>query len=77
MQIIERLEGAGCNVADLLAKRYFREKTGNWYISGIDAEGIDIARKEKLHRIELVNRITESSGVIAEYSNVLNCAAEN
>jgi hypothetical protein len=41
-----------------LAEHYFQEKTANWYISSIGAEGIDIARKEKLHRLALVNRIT-------------------
>lgn len=77
LQFIEKLEKSGCNVADRLARHYFQEKTGNWYISGVDAEGIDIARKEKLHRIELVNRITDSSGLIAEHSNVLKFLPEN
>jgi putative heme iron utilization protein len=77
LQFVEKLEKIGCNVADRLARHYFQEKTGNWYISGVDAEGIDIARKEKLHRIDLVNRITDANGLIAEYSNVLNCLPEN
>lgn len=71
LHIIERLEKAGCNVADQLARDFFREKTDNWYISGLDAEGIEIARKEKIHRIDLVNRVTSLSGLIAEYSNIL------
>jgi hypothetical protein len=60
-----------------LAEHYFQEKTANWYISSIGAEGIDIARKEKLHRLALVNRITSLSGLIAEYSNILNRVSKN
>lgn len=71
LHLIGALEKLGCNVASTLAERYFGEKTGNWYISSVDAAGIDIARKETLHRLELVNRITDPSGLIAEYSNLL------
>lgn len=72
LRIIGEIERAGCNVADGLAKRYFKEKTANWHISGVDAEGLDIARKERLHRLEFRSRATDPSGLIAEYSNVLN-----
>lgn len=75
--IIGEIEKLGCNVADLLAKRYFKEKTGNWYISGIDADGADLARKEALHRLELVNRITDSNGLIVEYSKLLIDVTQN
>jgi putative heme iron utilization protein len=77
LHIIERLEETGRNVADRLARDFFREKTDNWYISGLDAEGIEIARKEKIHRIDLVNRITSLNGLIAEYSNILMYPSEN
>ena len=77
LHIIAMLEKSGCNVADRLAHDFFREKTDNWYISGLDAEGVDIARKEKIHRLELVNRVTTLSGLIVEYSNVLNCLPKN
>lgn len=77
LYVISQLEKRGCNVADALAEHYFQEKTANWYISGLDAEGIDVARKEKLHRLELVNRPTNLSGLIVEYSNLLNWTAEN
>ncbi|MGV3550025.1 HugZ family pyridoxamine 5'-phosphate oxidase [Rhizobium sp.] len=77
LHIIETLEKAHCNAADRAARVYFQEKTANWYISGLDAEGIDIARKEKIHRLELVNRITSLNGLIVEYSNVLNWRPEN
>jgi heme iron utilization protein len=77
LHFISELEGLGCNVADALAEHYFQEKTANWYISGIDAEGIDIARKEKLHRLEFASRAETPSGLIAEYSNVLNWFPKN
>lgn len=77
LYLIGELEKLGCNVANSLAEHYFQEKTGNWYISGVDAEGIDIARKEKLHRLELVNRAADLSGLIAEYSNALNWFPKN
>jgi putative heme iron utilization protein len=72
LHLIAKLEKLGCKVADTLAEHYFQEKTGNWYISGVDAEGIDIARKEKLHRFVLTGQIEDLNGLIAEYSNVLN-----
>ncbi|MDB5554615.1 MAG: pyridoxamine 5-phosphate oxidase, partial [Rhizobium sp.] len=68
---LSEIEKLGCNTSDLLAKHYFREKTGNWYISGLDAEGIDLARRETIHRLEFVNRVTDSNGLIAEYSKLL------
>jgi putative heme iron utilization protein len=77
LHFIAELEKLGCNVANALAEHYFQEKTANWYISGIDAEGIDIARKEKLHRVVLVDHIMTPSGLIAEYSNVLNWFPKN
>lgn len=77
LHIIDGLEKSGCKVADMAAQHYFQEKTGNWYISGLDAEGIDIARKERIHRLELVNRVTNLSGLIVEYSNTLNCLPKN
>lgn len=77
LRAIAEIERLGCKVADAIAAHYFQEKTANWYISGVDAEGIDIARKEKLHRLTLVNRSTSLSGLIAEYSNILNWLAKN
>jgi hypothetical protein len=77
LYLIAELEKLGCKVADALAEHYFQEKTGNWYISGVDAEGIDIARKEKLHRLELVSLASDLNGLIAEYSNVLNWLPKN
>lgn len=77
LQIIERLEKAGCSVADKLAHDFFREKTVDWYISGVDAEGMEIARKERIHRIDLVNRATSLSGLIAEYSKMLMYSGRN
>jgi len=68
---IAEIEKLGCNVADLLAKHYFKEKTGNWSIIGIDADGLDLARRETIHRLEFVKRVTDSNGLIAEYSKVL------
>ena len=76
-RIIEQIQGMGCNVADRAARHYFQEKTANWYISGIDAEGLDIARKEKIHRLELQNHSTDISGLIVEYSKVLIFPTEN
>ena len=68
---IAEIEKLGCNTPDLLAKAYFKEKTGNWTISGIDADGVDLARRETIHRLEFVKRVTDSNGLIAEYSKLL------
>lgn len=77
LQIIDELEKAHPGMADTLARHYRKEKTDNWYISGVDAEGMDIARKERLHRLELESRLTDVSGLIAEYSNFLNLSRKN
>jgi len=77
LYLIGELEKLGCNVANALAEHYFQEKTANWYISGIDAEGIDIARKEKVHRLELLNRVMTLNGLIAEHSKILNWFPKN
>jgi putative heme iron utilization protein len=77
LQIIEEIEKSGCNVAGDLAKWYFQEKTANWHISGVDAEGLDIARKEKVHRLDFRRRAADLSGLIAEYSHVLNGSEKN
>lgn len=74
---LSEFEKLGCNTSDLLARGYFKEKTGNWYISGIDADGVDLARRETLHRLEFVNRVTDSNGLIAEYSNLLMDVPKN
>ena len=77
LQIIEAIEKSGCNLVDEFAKRYFHEKTGNWYISGVDAEGMDIARKEKVHRVDLPEPAREANGLIVAYSNVLKYKSQN
>jgi len=74
---IAEIEKLGCNTPDLLAKHYFKEKTGNWSISGIDADGVDLARRETIHRLEFVKRVTDSNGLIAEYSRILMDMPQN
>ena len=77
LQIVDRVEKLGCNIADDLAKSYFREKTGNWYISGLDAEGLELARKERVLRLQTHSCAETVNGLIAEFSNILNCLPEN
>lgn len=77
LQIREQVEGLGCNVANQIARDYFHEKTGNWYISGLDAEGLEVAYKSKLHRLQSIGCAETVNGLIAEFSNILNCQSEN
>lgn len=77
LQIIEAIEKSGCNLVNQFVQRYFQEKTGNWYISGVDAEGMDIARKEKVHRVDLLEPVHEANGLIVAYSNVLKYKSQN
>jgi len=77
LHIIESVVKSGCNLVDHFTQRYFREKTGNWYISGVDAEGFDIARKEKVHRVNLPEPVLEANGLIVAYSNVLKYNSQN
>lgn len=77
LQIIESVVKSGCNLVDNFARHYFHEKTGNWYISGVDAEGLEIARKEKVHRFNLPAPVRDPNGLIVEYSNVLKYNPQN
>ena len=77
LQIIEDIARRRGEGADALARHYFHEKTDNWCINGIDAEGLDLARKEKSRRIDFTNRVSDLNGLIEEYSNLLNRCGEN
>jgi heme iron utilization protein len=74
---VAEMEKVGCNAPTLLAEHYFGEKTGNWYISGVDADGLDLARKETIHRLDFVKRVTDSNGLIVEYSKMLMDVPKN
>lgn len=71
LRMIGEIEEAGCNLVDNFVKHFFHEKTGNWYISGIDAEGMEIARKEKVYRVDLPEPVLDANGLIVAYSNIL------
>ena len=77
LRIIGELEEPGCNLVDNFVKHYLHEKTGNWYISGVDAEGMEIARKEKVYRVDLPAPVLDANGLIVAYSNILKCKVEN
>jgi len=71
LQLLEKVNALHDGIADLLVKSVFKEKTGNWTVIGLDAAGLDLARKEQLLRLELQQAVTEVNGVIVEYSNML------
>lgn len=70
-RLLDDLEAMRTGAANLLAKRLFKEKSDNWRISGLDAAGIDIARKESLLRIEFPKIARDMNSLVAEYSNLL------
>jgi putative heme iron utilization protein len=71
LQIIRAINALDTGVPDLLVKQFFNEKTENWTIVSLDACGVDLARKEKLFRMELDEPIGEVNGLIAKYANIL------
>lgn len=71
LQLLEEMNALYDGIADLLVKCFFKEKTENWTVVGVDAAGLDLARKEQLLRFELGAPIGEVNGLIAEYSNIL------
>jgi hypothetical protein len=71
LQLLAEVNALHEGVADLLVKCFFNEKTENWTIIGMDASGLDLARKEQLLRLELEQPVTRVNGLIAEYSNIL------
>jgi putative heme iron utilization protein len=71
LQAIDRIIALGKAVPDLLAKRFFKEKSYNWRISGLDAAGLELARKEALLRLELDETPDDLNALIGVYSKIL------
>jgi len=71
LQLLAEVNALHEGVADLLVKCFFKEKTENWAIVGLDAAGLDLARKEQLLRYELEETVTQVNGLIAMYSTIL------
>jgi putative heme iron utilization protein len=71
LQIIREINALAKGASDLLVKRYFNEKTENWTIVSLDACGLELARREKLLRIELDAPVGEVNGLIALYAKIL------
>lgn len=72
LQLLAEVNALHERIADLLAKHLFSEKTENWTIVGLDASGLDLARREQLRRLELGKPVTGVNGLIEEYANILN-----
>jgi putative heme iron utilization protein len=71
LQLLAQMNSIDTGIASLLMKHFFNEKTDDWRAVGLDADGVDLARKEHLKRFELGQTVTDASGVIAIYSNIL------
>jgi len=71
LQLLAEMNSPKTGIADSLVKHFFKEKTGDWRAIGVDAEGVDLARKEHLLRFELGQTLDDASGVIVVYSNML------
>lgn len=71
LQAIDRIIALGEAVPDLLAKRFFKEKSDNWRISGLDAAGLELARKETLLRLEVDETPDDLNALIAVYAGLL------
>jgi putative heme iron utilization protein len=77
LHLLEQLNALSKGVPDLLVKYFFKEKTANWTIVGLDAEGLDLARKEQLLRYETLEPASSINGLIAVYSDILKCLLQN
>lgn len=71
LQVIANICALGENVPNQLARHFFKGKTGDWEISGLDAEGMELAQNESLIRIETEKRPEDLNGLIAVYSELL------
>lgn len=71
LQAIDRILALGEDVPGLLAKRLFNEKSDGWRISGLDAAGLELARKETLLRFELDEAPADLNALIGVYSKIL------
>lgn len=71
LQLLAEMNSIDTGIVASLMKHFFKEKTDDWRAVGLDADGVDLARKEHLKRFELDNSVTDASGLIALYSNIL------
>ncbi|MBL0372049.1 HugZ family protein [Rhizobium sp. KVB221] len=71
LHFIDQINGLGERVPDLLVKHYFKEKTDNWRIVGVDVEGVELARKEKIFRVQLDASVEDPNALIDVYSRIL------
>jgi len=71
LQIIARLASLREGTANLLARRYFKDKSDNWRISGLDAAGLELAQKERLLRFELSQNCVDLDAMIDAYDGIL------
>jgi len=71
LQLLAEMNSLKTGIAASLVKHFFKEKTEDWQAIGVDAEGVDLARKEHLIRFELGQTLDDASGVIVVYLNML------
>lgn len=73
LQILETMNSRDESVADLLVMHFFKEKTANWKITGLDAAGLEFARKEQLLRLEFKHPAVSVNGLIEICENIIKC----
>lgn len=71
LQILETVNARKEGRADLLVKHFFKEKTADWKIVGLDASGMEFARKEQLLRFEFKHPAMSVNGLIELYNDII------
>lgn len=71
LRLLDEMNSIETGIAVSLMKHFFKEKTDDWRAVGVDAAGVDLARKEYLRRFELGRTVTDASDLIALYSDIL------
>lgn len=71
LQLLGLINALNGSIGDLIVKHFFNEKTENWTIIGLDAGGLDLARKQQILRFELKHPPVEVNGLIALYEAML------
>lgn len=71
LYILDEVNALGKGRVDLFVNSLFRGESRGWKVIGVDAAGMDLARKEQLFRHEFGAEVQDAIGLIELYSRML------
>jgi len=71
LQIIATVTSLREGAPDLLAKRFLKDNSVNWRVSGLDASGFELAHNGKILRVELEKISNDLDALVGLYKSLL------